>query len=124
MRHRALLLLAKSRSAAAAARDAFDTRSVVKRYQALVEGVFDGPSVVCEPILEREDGGVEVSAKGKSAETQFELSEIGKLMGQAVSRIRVSQSPGDVIKFAFIYSILDTGLLGICVMEAVSMRHE
>ena len=84
-----LLLLAKSRSAAAAARDAFDTRSVVKRYQALVEGVFDGPSVVCEPILEREDGGVEVSAKGKSAETQFELSEIGKLMGQAVSRIRV-----------------------------------
>ena len=119
-----LLLLAKSRSAAAAARDAFDTRMVVKRYQALVEGVFDGPSVVREPILEREDGCVEISTEGKSAETQFELSEIGEFMGQAVSQLEFLQSPDGVIKFAFISFILDTGLLGICVMEAVSMRHE
>ena len=83
-----------------------------------------GPLVVCEPILEREDGCVEISAEGKSAETQFELSEIGEFMGQAVSRIRFLQSPGDVIKFAFIFFILGTGLLGICVMEAVSMHHE
>ena len=89
-----LLLLAKSRSAAAAARDAFDRRMVVKRYQALIEGVFDGPSVVREPILEREDGGVEVSAEGKSAETQFELSEIGECMGQAVSKLKISPVTG------------------------------
>jgi len=89
-----LLLLAKSRSAAAAARDAFDTRMVEKRYQALVEGVFDGPSVVRKPIIEREDGSVEISAEGKSAETQFELSEIGEFMGQAVSRLRVSPITG------------------------------
>lgn len=89
-----LLLLAKSRSAAAAARAAFDGRMVVKRYQALVEGVFDGPTVVREPILEREDGCVEISAEGKSAETQFELSEIGEFMGQAVSQIRVSPVTG------------------------------
>ena len=97
--------------------------SVVKRYQALVEGVFDGPAVVREPLLESEDGCVEISAKGKSAETQFELSEIGELMGQAVSRLEFLQLPDGVIKFAFISFILGIGLSGICVMGVVSMRH-
>ena len=83
-----LVLVAKSRGAAARARRVFDDHTITKWYDALVEGRLSMPVEVSEPIEELPNGSVRISGRGRSAMTKLQPVEFGEYRGESTTYIR------------------------------------